>query len=138
MLAYALRNRHDLRDSRHRRIAVQGLQILCNLPYDYQQTTAWFSRNNHSTVPPCFLCEATRECSHNRKIFAEKVCGREWMQEEGIINIQAIGRSRGGLTTKIHTLAASERLAVNFSLFGGASNDSPIESYGYSLYQGAR
>ena len=31
------------------------------------------------------------------------------MQEEGIINIQAIDRSRGGLTTKIHTLARAKR-----------------------------
>ena len=38
---------------------------------------------------------------------------------------QAIGRSRGGLTTKIHTLAAAERFAINFSLSSGAANDSP-------------
>ena len=38
---------------------------------------------------------------------------------------QAIGRSRGGLTTKIHMLAASERFALNFSLSSGSANDSP-------------
>ena len=39
---------------------------------------------------------------------------------------QAIGRSRGGLTTKIHTLTASERFAINFSLSSGAANDNSI------------
>ena len=38
---------------------------------------------------------------------------------------QAIGRSRGGLTTKIHMVTASERAALNFSLSGGEKNDSP-------------
>ena len=38
---------------------------------------------------------------------------------------QAIGRSRGGLTTKIHTITASDRFAINFSLSSGAANDSP-------------
>ncbi len=37
---------------------------------------------------------------------------------------QAIGKSRGGLTTKIHTLAASPRFAINFSLSSGSANDS--------------
>jgi len=32
---------------------------------------------------------------------------------------QSIGRSRGGLTTKIHVVAASDRAAVAFSLSGG-------------------
>lgn len=35
---------------------------------------------------------------------------------------QAIGRSRGGLTTKIHTIAASDKFALKFSL---SANDSP-------------
>ena len=38
---------------------------------------------------------------------------------------QAIGHSRGGLTTKIHTLTASARVAINFSLSGGEKGDSP-------------
>lgn len=38
---------------------------------------------------------------------------------------QAIGRSRGGLTTKIHTIVASDKFAVNFSLSGGEANDNP-------------
>ena len=38
---------------------------------------------------------------------------------------QAIGRSRGGLTTKINTITASDKFAVNFSLSSGSANDSP-------------
>ena len=38
---------------------------------------------------------------------------------------QAIGRSRGGLTTKIHMVTASDRSAVSFSLSSGARHDSP-------------
>ena len=38
---------------------------------------------------------------------------------------QAIGRSRRGLTTKIHMVTASDRSAVSFSLSGGAKHDSP-------------
>ena len=38
---------------------------------------------------------------------------------------QAIGRSRGGLTTKIHMVTATDRFALNFSLSGGEKNDSP-------------
>ncbi len=38
---------------------------------------------------------------------------------------QAIGRSRGGLTTKIHMVTASDRAAVSFSLSGGERHDSP-------------
>lgn len=36
-----------------------------------------------------------------------------------------MGRSRGGLTTKIHAITASDRFAINFSLSSGAANDSP-------------
>ena len=38
---------------------------------------------------------------------------------------QSIGRSRGGLTTKIHVVAASDRAAVRFSLSGGQAHDAP-------------
>jgi transposase len=38
---------------------------------------------------------------------------------------QAIGRSRGGITTKIHMVTASDRAALTFSLSGGEKNDSP-------------
>lgn len=38
---------------------------------------------------------------------------------------QAIGRSRGGLTTKIHMAAASDRTAVGFSLSGRLAYDAP-------------
>ena len=38
---------------------------------------------------------------------------------------QAIGRSRGGLTTKIHTVAASAKAILNFSLSSGKANDCP-------------
>ena len=38
---------------------------------------------------------------------------------------QAIGRSRGGLTTKIHLVTASDRAPVRFSLSSGARHDSP-------------
>ena len=38
---------------------------------------------------------------------------------------QAIGRSRGGLTTKIHMVAATDRSAVSFALSGGEAHDSP-------------
>jgi transposase len=38
---------------------------------------------------------------------------------------QAIGRSRGGLTTKIHMVTASAKFAVSFSLSSGLANDSP-------------
>jgi transposase len=38
---------------------------------------------------------------------------------------QAIGKSVGGWTTKLHMVAASERLAVAFMLSGGNQNDAP-------------
>lgn len=38
---------------------------------------------------------------------------------------QSIGRSRGGLTTKIHMITASDRAAVDFSLSGGQVHDAP-------------
>ena len=37
---------------------------------------------------------------------------------------QAIGRSRGGLTTKIHMVTATDRSAVSFALSGGEAHDS--------------
>ena len=38
---------------------------------------------------------------------------------------QAIGKSRGGLTTKIHMVTASDRSAVDFALSPGSSHDAP-------------
>ena len=38
---------------------------------------------------------------------------------------QAIGRSRGGLTTKIHMMAANARKAVDFILSAGQLHDAP-------------
>ena len=38
---------------------------------------------------------------------------------------QSIGRSRGGLTTKIHVLAINEHTAYAFSLSGGQAHDCP-------------
>lgn len=38
---------------------------------------------------------------------------------------QAIGRSRGGLSAKIHIVTASDRSVVNFSLLEGEEHDSP-------------
>jgi len=38
---------------------------------------------------------------------------------------QAIGRSRGGCTTKIHLVAAHTRCALNFSLSPGQAGDAP-------------
>ena len=38
---------------------------------------------------------------------------------------QAIGRSRGGLNTKIHMIAASARSAVIFALSPGQDHDAP-------------
>lgn len=38
---------------------------------------------------------------------------------------QSIGRSRGGLTTKIHLVAANERTALCFSLSAGEAADGP-------------
>jgi len=38
---------------------------------------------------------------------------------------QAIGRLRGGLTTKIHMVTASDRSAVSFSLSSGSRHNSP-------------
>lgn len=38
---------------------------------------------------------------------------------------QGIGRSRGGLTTKLHMVTASDRAAVSFSLSAGNSGDGP-------------
>ncbi|MDD5698947.1 MAG: transposase [Victivallaceae bacterium] len=38
---------------------------------------------------------------------------------------QSIGRSRGGLTTKIHMVTASDRSAVSFSLSSGNAADAP-------------
>ena len=38
---------------------------------------------------------------------------------------QSIGRSRGGLTTKIHLVAGDERTALCFSLYSGQGGDAP-------------
>lgn len=38
---------------------------------------------------------------------------------------QSVGRSRGGLTTKIHMVTASDRAAVSFSLSPGNAGDAP-------------
>jgi len=38
---------------------------------------------------------------------------------------QSLGRSRGGLTTKIHVLGANDREAVDFSLSAGNAHDDP-------------
>lgn len=38
---------------------------------------------------------------------------------------QSIGRSRGGITTKIHMVTASDRAVVGFSLSGGQVRDAP-------------
>ena len=38
---------------------------------------------------------------------------------------QSIGRSRGGITTKIHMVTASDRAVVGFSLSGGQARDAP-------------
>lgn len=38
---------------------------------------------------------------------------------------QGIGRSRGGLTTKVHMVTASDRAAVSFSLSAGNIGDGP-------------
>ena len=38
---------------------------------------------------------------------------------------QSIGKSRGGWTTKLHILAANERIAVVFHLSGGGCHDAP-------------
>src|SRR5919106_2478816 len=38
---------------------------------------------------------------------------------------QAIGKSRGGWTTKIHLVAADERMALTFSLSPGQAHDAP-------------
>ena len=43
--------------------------------------------------------------------------GRDWSVEK--TDPQSIGRSHGGLTTKIHMVAADERTPVIFSLSGG-------------------
>ena len=39
---------------------------------------------------------------------------------------QSIGKSRGGLTTKIHMAAASDRAVINFILTSGKLHDSPV------------
>ncbi|MDR2436838.1 MAG: hypothetical protein LBD17_02020 [Endomicrobium sp.] len=39
--------------------------------------------------------------------------------------IQSIWRTRGGLTTKTHIVAASERASIVFSLLGGNTHDCP-------------
>ena len=49
--------------------------------------------------------------------------GRDWSVEKN--GPQAIGRSRGGLTTKIHMVAADERTPVIFSLSAGQAHDAP-------------
>jgi transposase len=38
---------------------------------------------------------------------------------------QAIGKSRGGWTTKIHLVAANERMALTFALSPGQAHDAP-------------
>ena len=40
---------------------------------------------------------------------------------------QAIGKSRGGWTTKLHLAAANERTALRFSLSPGQAHDAPAE-----------
>ena len=49
--------------------------------------------------------------------------GRDWRVEKN--GPQSIGRSRGGLTTKIHMVAADERTPVIFSLSAGQAHDAP-------------
>jgi hypothetical protein len=39
---------------------------------------------------------------------------------------QAIGKSRGGWTTKIHMVAADARTAITFSLSPGQAGDAPL------------
>jgi transposase len=39
---------------------------------------------------------------------------------------KSIGKSRGGLTYKIHMVTASDRAAVTFSLSGGNAHDAPV------------
>lgn len=54
--------------------------------------------------------------------------------------IQSIGRSRGGLTTKIHMVAANERVAIEFILSAGQLHDAAqgrllLETIGTQKYK---
>jgi transposase len=54
--------------------------------------------------------------------------------------VQSIGRSKGGLTTKIHMLAADERTSVEFILSAGQVHDAPqgrllLETVGTQKYK---
>ena len=53
---------------------------------------------------------------------------------------QSIGRSKGGLTTKIHMMSANERIAVEFILSPGQAHDAPqgrllLETVGTQKYE---
>src|ERR1700740_866200 len=55
--------------------------------------------------------------------FGEGAPGRHWgIKKNGP---QAIGKSRGGWTTKIHMVAADARTAITFALSPGNSHDAP-------------
>ncbi len=54
--------------------------------------------------------------------------------------VQSIGRSKGGLTTKVHMLAANEKTAIEFTLSAGQSHDAPqgrllLETVGTQKYK---
>ena len=49
---------------------------------------------------------------------------------------QAIGKSRGGWTTKLHLVAANERTALRFSLSPGQAHDAPEGASCSSAYEG--
>ena len=53
---------------------------------------------------------------------------------------QSIGRSKGGLTTKIHMVSANDRIAVEFMLSAGQLHDAPqgrllLETIGTQKYE---
>ena len=56
---------------------------------------------------------------------------------------QAIGKSRGGWSTKIHMVAADDRTAVTFSLSPGQASDAPegrklLETFEHKGWEGAQ
>ena len=53
----------------------------------------------------------------------EGASGRDGCPEKN--DVQAIGKSRGGWITKIHTVAADARTSIGFSLSPGQAGDAP-------------
>ena len=79
---------------------------------------------------PCFRAFATRrhdERVGHRDVFGQHEHTGSSRRDRGVEKKgpQSLGRSRGGLTTKLHLVAADERRAVVFCISPGEEGDAP-------------